>query len=63
MSLEAYTEADYAGSMMDRRFTSRYCIFLGGTIVTWRSKKQIVVARSSAEAKFRSMALRICELL
>ena len=35
----------------------------GGTWVTWRSKKQAVVARSSAEAEFRAMALGICELL
>ena len=32
-------------------------------MVTWRSKKQNVVARSSAEAKFWAMALAICELL
>ena len=31
--------------------------------MTWRSKKQNVVARSSAEAEFRAMALGVCELL
>ncbi|KAM0982246.1 hypothetical protein ACFX2A_015490 [Malus domestica] len=36
---------------------------LGGNLVTWRSKKQNVVSRSSAEAEFRGMALGICELL
>ena len=63
MTLEAYTDADYAGSVDDRRSTSGYCTFLGGNLVTWRSKKQNVVARSSAEAEFRAMALGICELL
>lgn len=38
-------------------------MFLGGNLVTWRSKKQNVVARSSAEAEFRAMAQGICELL
>ncbi|XP_058724364.1 phospholipid-transporting ATPase 2-like isoform X1 [Vicia villosa] len=62
-TLEAYTDADYAGSIVDRRSTTGYCTFLGGNLVTWRSKKQNVVARSSAEAEFRAMAQGICELL
>jgi hypothetical protein len=61
--LEAYTDADYAGSIVDRRSTSRYCTFLGGNLVKWRSKKQNVVARSSAEAEFQAMAQGVCELL
>jgi hypothetical protein len=36
---------------------------VGGNLVTWRSKKQKVVARSSAEAEFRGMAHGVCELL
>ena len=63
MILEAYTNADYARSLDNRRSTSRYCTLLGGKLVTWRSKKQNVVARSSAKSKFRSMASGICELL
>ncbi|RDX97511.1 putative mitochondrial protein, partial [Mucuna pruriens] len=52
LSMEIYTDADYAGSVMDRRSTSGYCMFLEGNLVTWRSKKQNVVARSSVEAEF-----------
>ncbi|XP_073041799.1 uncharacterized protein [Primulina eburnea] len=63
LQVEAYTDADWAGSLTDRRSTSGYCSFLGGNLVTWRSKKQNVVARSSAEAEFRSLAHRICEVL
>ena len=48
---------------MDRHSTIGYCTFLGGNLVTWRSNKQNVVARSSAEAEFRAMAQGICELL
>ena len=44
LTLEAYTDADWAGSVIDRRFTSGYYTFLGGNLVTWRSKKQPVVA-------------------
>lgn len=63
MDLEAYMDVEYAGSIIDRRSTSGYCTFLGGDLVTWRSKKQPVVTRSSAEAEFHSMAQGICELL
>ncbi|KAE8675841.1 hypothetical protein F3Y22_tig00111640pilonHSYRG00005 [Hibiscus syriacus] len=60
LTLEAYTDADYVGSIIDRRSTSGYCTFFEGNLVTWRNKKQNVVARSSAEVEFRAMALRIC---
>ena len=53
LALEAYTDADYVGSIVDRRSTTGYCTFLGGNSVTWRSKKQNVVARSSTELEFR----------
>ncbi|CAL8174598.1 unnamed protein product [Prunus armeniaca] len=61
--VEGYTDADWAGSVTDRRSTSRYFTFVGGNLVTWRSKKQKVVSRSSAEAKDRGMAQGVCELL
>jgi hypothetical protein len=63
LQVEFYTDADWAGSLEDRRSTSGYCTFVGGNLVTWRSKKQSVVARSTAEAEFRSMAHGVCEVL
>ncbi|TQD71560.1 hypothetical protein C1H46_042906, partial [Malus baccata] len=61
--VEGYTDSDWAGSVTDRRSTSGYFTFVGGNLVTWRSKKQHVVARSSAEAEFRDMAHGVQELL
>ena len=63
LTLEAYTNVDWGGLVVDRRLISGYCTFLGGNLATLRSKKQLVVARSSVEAEFRSMAHGICELL
>ena len=61
-TVEAFTDADWAGPG-DRKSTSGYCTYVWGNLVTWRSKKQSVVSRSSAEAEFKSMANGICELL
>lgn len=63
LQIEAYTDADWARSIVDQRSTSGYCSFVGGNLVTWRSKKQNVVAKSSAEAEFRAVAHGICEIM
>jgi hypothetical protein len=55
------TDADWIGSIIDRRSTSRYYTFLGGNLITWRSKKQSMIAVSSGEAEFRTMANKICK--
>lgn len=52
IQVEAYTDVDWEGNINDRRSTSGYCTFVGGNLVAWRSKKQNVVAKSSAEAEF-----------
>ena len=57
-----YSDADWAGSF-DRKSTTGFCTFVGGNLVTWKSKKQNVVARSSAEAEYRAMASTASELI
>ncbi|RVW39236.1 Retrovirus-related Pol polyprotein from transposon TNT 1-94 [Vitis vinifera] len=63
LNIEGYTDADWAGNISDRKSTSGYFTFIGGNLVTWRSKKQKVVALSSADAEFRGMVKGICELI
>jgi Reverse transcriptase (RNA-dependent DNA polymerase) len=57
-----FSDADWAGSY-DRKSTTGFCTFVGGNLVTWKSKKQNVVARSSAEAEYRAMASTASELI
>lgn len=63
LNIDGYTDADWAGDTHDRKSTSGYFTFVGGNLVSWRSKKQKVVALSSAEAEFRGMSKGLCELL
>ena len=58
-----YSDANWVGSSIDRRSTSRYYILIGGNLIFWKSKKQDVVARSSVEAEYRAMTLATCELI
>lgn len=59
--VEMFTDADWAGSVTDKRSTSGSCSYVWGNLVIWRSKKQSVVSRSNAEAELRSLAHGICE--
>ena len=62
-NIEAYTDADWVGSIIDMSSTLGYCTYVWGNLVTWRSKKHNVVARSSVEAEYRAMANGVYEML
>ncbi|KAK3005557.1 hypothetical protein RJ639_016355 [Escallonia herrerae] len=54
--IECFSDADWAGSKLDRKSTTGYCVFVGGNLVSLKSKKQSVVSRSSVESEYRPMA-------
>ena len=63
LTLQAYSDADWAGDPTYRRSTTRYCFLMGDSLISWRSKKQTVVARSNTEAAYRALAATTTELI
>ncbi|GJX79318.1 ribonuclease H-like domain-containing protein [Tanacetum coccineum] len=61
ISLIAYSDADLAGCPATRRSTSGYCVFLGNNLLSWSSKRQHMLSRSSAEAEYRDVANVVTE--
>nr|GEU36104.1 ribonuclease H-like domain-containing protein [Tanacetum cinerariifolium] len=59
--LIAYYDADWAGCPATRRSTSRYCVFLGDNLLTWSSKRQYTLSRSSVEVEYRGAANAVAE--
>ncbi|GKC02995.1 ribonuclease H-like domain-containing protein [Tanacetum coccineum] len=54
--LVAYSDADWAGCPTTRCSTSGYCVFLGNNLLSWSSKRQPTLSRSSTEAEYRGVA-------
>ncbi|KAL5559983.1 hypothetical protein UlMin_036194 [Ulmus minor] len=63
LNLTRFCDADWGNDLCDRRSTTGYCIFLGRNVVSWSSKKQAVVSRSSTEVEYRSLANATSELI
>lgn len=63
IALAIYTDADFIGSLLDKWSTTSYYTFLERNLLSQRSNKQNVVARSGAEMNFRTMATKVYKLL
>ncbi|RWR75576.1 Zinc finger, CCCH-type [Cinnamomum micranthum f. kanehirae] len=62
LKLYAFSDADWAGCPLTRRSTTGYCTYLGSNCISWSSKRQPTVARSSTEAEYRALASTAAEI-
>jgi len=62
-NLTTYCDSDWGACLQTRRSVTGYLVKFGEALISWKSKKQDTVSRSSAEAEFRSMASATAEII
>nr|XP_016498667.1 PREDICTED: uncharacterized mitochondrial protein AtMg00810-like [Nicotiana tabacum] len=63
IQLNAFSDSDWAGCLNTRRSITEWCTFLGNSLISWKSKKQDRVSKSSMESEYRAMSTACSEII
>ena len=63
LTLSGFSDTDWAKCLFSRKSVSGYLVYLGSSLVSWRSKKQSTISRSSTESEYRALGSLTCEII
>ena len=63
MQINCFSDSDWACDRDDRKSVAGFAVYLGSNLVSWSSKKQSTVSRSSTEAEYRALAHATSEVI
>ncbi|XP_019166976.1 PREDICTED: uncharacterized protein LOC109162748 [Ipomoea nil] len=62
LKLQGFSDSDWATRSEIKKSITGYCVYIGKVLISWRTKKQATVSRSSSEAEYRALASTVSEI-